>query len=109
MSIVVHPGVSNTNLFAAGPGSGKGIEAVMAPLVIRLIAQSDAQGALPTLYAATSSEIRSGRFYGPNGFRQMRGYPVEVRAEPQAYDESLAAKLWQVSEQLTGVRFPLAP
>jgi hypothetical protein len=39
----------------------------------------------------------------------MRGYPVEVRAEPQAYDESLAAKLWQVSEQLTGVRFPLAP
>jgi NAD(P)-dependent dehydrogenase (short-subunit alcohol dehydrogenase family) len=109
LGIVVHPGVSNTNLFAAGPGSGKGIEAVMAPLVIRLIAQSDAQGALPTLYAATSSEIRSGRFYGPNGFRQMRGYPVEVRAEPQAYDESLAAKLWQVSEQLTGVRFPLAP
>jgi NAD(P)-dependent dehydrogenase (short-subunit alcohol dehydrogenase family) len=109
MSIVVHPGVSNTNLFAAGPGSGKGIEAVMAPLVIRLIAQSDAQGALPTLYAATSSAIQSGHFYGPNGFRQMRGYPVEVRAEPQAYDESLAAKLWQVSEQLTGVRFPLAP
>ena len=107
-SIVVHPGVSNTNLFAAGPGSGKGIEAVMAPLVIRLIAQSDAQGALPTLYAATSSDVQSGRFYGPNGFRQMRGYPVEVRAEQQAYDETLAAKLWQVSEQLTRVTFPLS-
>jgi NAD(P)-dependent dehydrogenase (short-subunit alcohol dehydrogenase family) len=107
MSIVVHPGVSNTNLFAAGPGTGKGIEAVMAPLIIRLIAQSDAQGALPTLYGATSPEAQSGHFYGPNGFRQMRGYPVEVRAEQQACDEALAAKLWQVSEQLTGVHFPL--
>jgi NAD(P)-dependent dehydrogenase (short-subunit alcohol dehydrogenase family) len=107
MSIVVHPGVSNTNLFAAGPGTGKGIEAVMAPLVIRLIAQSDAQGALPTLYGATSPDAQDGHFYGPNGFRQMRGYPVEVRAEQQAYDESLAAKLWQVSEQLTGVRYSL--
>ena len=107
MSIVVHPGVSNTNLFASGPGSGGGIQAVMAPLVIRLIAQSDAQGALPTLYGATSPDAQSGHFYGPNGFRQMRGYPVEVRAEQQAYDEALAAKLWQISEQLTGVRYPL--
>lgn len=107
MSIVVHPGVSNTNLFAAGPGSGGGPQAFLAPLVIRLIAQSDAQGALPTLYGATSPEAQSGYFYGPDGFRQMRGYPVEVRAEQQAYDESLAAKLWQVSEQLTGVRFAL--
>jgi hypothetical protein len=79
----------------------------MAPLVIRLIAQSDAQGALPTLYAATSADVQSGHFYGPNGFRQMRGYPVEVRAEAQAYDESLAEKLWQVSEELTRVRYPL--
>lgn len=106
MSIVVHPGVSNTNLFAAGPGSGGGVAAVMAPLVIRLIGQSDAQGALPTLYGATSPEAQSGHFYGPNGFREMRGYPFEVHAEQQAYDESLAAKLWQVSEELTGVRFP---
>ena len=108
MSIVVHPGVSNTNLFAAGPGSGRGAAAVIAPLVIRLIGQSEAQGALPTLYGATSPEAQSGHFYGPDGFRQMRGYPVEVHAEQQAYDESLAAKLWQVSEQLTGVRLPLA-
>ena len=108
MSIVVHPGVSNTNLFAAGPGSGRGAAAVIAPLVIRLIGQSEAQGALPTLYGATSPEAQSGHFYGPDGFRQMRGYPVEVHAEQQAYDEAVATKLWQVSEQLTGVRFPLA-
>jgi NAD(P)-dependent dehydrogenase (short-subunit alcohol dehydrogenase family) len=107
MSIVVHPGVSNTNLFAAGPGSAGGLQAVIAPLVIRLIAQSDAQGALPTLYGATSPDAQSGHFYGPHGFREMRGYPVEVRAEQQAYDESLAAKLWQTSEQHTGVRYNL--
>jgi NAD(P)-dependent dehydrogenase (short-subunit alcohol dehydrogenase family) len=108
LSIIVHPGVSKTNLFAAGPGQGTGPEAKIGPLLVGLIAQSDAQGALPTLYAASSSEVQSGHFYGPDGFRQMRGYPVEVRAEQRAYDETLAAKLWQVSEQLTGVRFSLA-
>ena len=110
MSVVVHPGISNTNLFKAGPGSGKGLKTFIAqsiavPLVMRVFGQSDAQGALPTLYAATSPEIQGGRFYGPDGFREMKGYPVEVRAELQAYDEALAARLWEVSEQLTGVRF----
>ncbi len=107
MSVVVHPGVSNTNLFTAGPGQGRGLVAKLVPAFIALFAQSDAQGALPTLYAATASDIRGGRFYGCDGFRQMRGYPVEVRAETQAYDETLAAKLWQVSEDLTGVKYQL--
>ena len=107
MSIVVHPGVSNTNLFAAGPGSGGGLQAKIIPPLIGLFAQSDAQGALPTLYAATSPHVLSGRFYGPNGLREMRGYPVEVRAEQQDYDETNAARLWQVSEDLTGVRYPM--
>lgn len=107
-SVVVHPGVSNTNLFASGPGQGKGIIAKLTPLFIALFAQSDAQGALPTLYAATAPEIHGGRFYGCDGFRQMRGYPVEVRAETQVYDEAMAAKLWEISENLTGVKYPLA-
>lgn len=105
MSVVVHPGVSNTNLFAAGPGQGGGIAAKLAPLVIALIAQTDAQGAWPTLYGAVNPEARGGHFYGPDGWREMRGYPVEVRAETQAYDEALAARLWEVSEKLTGVRY----
>ncbi|HZZ39489.1 MAG TPA: oxidoreductase [Acidobacteriaceae bacterium] len=105
ISIAVHPGVSNTNLFAAGPGQGGGLLARIIPLFIALIAQPEAQGALPTLYAATSPDAHAGRFYGPDGWRQMRGYPVEVRAEAQAYDESLAGHLWQVSEELTGVRY----
>jgi NAD(P)-dependent dehydrogenase (short-subunit alcohol dehydrogenase family) len=119
ISVIVHPGVSNTNLFAAGPGSGGGLLAKIIPAFISLVAQSDAQGAWPTLYAATMPPIQGGagassfggveggRFYGPDGFRQMRGYPVEVRAEAQAYDETLAARLWEISEHLTGVHFPL--
>jgi hypothetical protein len=99
--------VSNTNLFAAGPGSGGGLLAKIVPLFIAMTAQSDAQGAWPTLYAATSADVQGGHYYGPDGFREMRGYPVEVRAEMQAYDEQLAAKLWQISEQLTGVQYPL--
>jgi NAD(P)-dependent dehydrogenase (short-subunit alcohol dehydrogenase family) len=106
-SIVVHPGVSNTNLFAAGPGSGGGLLAKIIPPFIALTSQSAAQGSWPLLYAATSAAVKGGHYYGPHGFREMRGYPVEVRAEQQAYDEVLAAKLWQLSEQLTGVRYPL--
>lgn len=106
-SIVVHPGVANTNLFAAGPGSGSGFKAKLIPWAIMLVGQSDAQGAWPTLYAATSSDAKGGHFYGADGFREMRGYPVEVRAEQQAYDEVLAARLWQVSEEMTGVVYPL--
>jgi NAD(P)-dependent dehydrogenase (short-subunit alcohol dehydrogenase family) len=107
ISVVVHPGVSNTNLFAAGPGSSGGFIARLTPSFIALIAQSDAQGAWPTLYAATMPQIEGGHYYGPDGFREMRGYPIEVRAEAQAYDESLGRRLWEVSEQLTGVRYAL--
>jgi len=107
MGVAVHPGVSNTNLFAAGPGQGGGLLAKIIPPFITLVAQSEEQGALPTLYAATAPQIHGGHFYGPDGFRQMRGYPVAVRAETQAYDERLADQLWQVSEQLTGVRYPI--
>lgn len=108
ISVLVHPGVSRTNLFAAGPGQGNGFLAKIIPLFIALVGQSEEQGALPTLYGATAAEVQEGRFYGPDGFREMRGYPVEVLAEAQAYDEALAKHLWQVSEELTGVRYPLS-
>lgn len=121
VSLVVHPGVSNTNLFAAGPGSAGGFKAKMISLLLPIIGQSEARGAWPTLYAATMpvidrgsaatassvAGVQGGHFYGPDGFREMRGHPVEVRAEAQAYDETLARQLWQVSEQLTGVRYEL--
>jgi NAD(P)-dependent dehydrogenase (short-subunit alcohol dehydrogenase family) len=106
-SILVHPGVSSTNLFAAGPGQGGGLLAKIIPVFITLVSQSEAQGALPTLYGAASPEAQGGHYYGPHGWREMRGYPVEVKAEPQAYDEAAAARLWQISEDLTGVTYSL--
>jgi NAD(P)-dependent dehydrogenase (short-subunit alcohol dehydrogenase family) len=104
-SIAVHPGVSKTNLFAAGPGQKKNLEGLLAPFFISIIGQSEEQGALPTLYGATAPEALSGHFYGPHGFREMRGYPVEVTPESQAYDESAATRLWNLSEELTGVHY----
>lgn len=107
ISIAVHPGVSNTNLFAAGPGQSANLFFKLIPLIIAITSQSSAQGALPTLYAATSPDARAGHFYGPDGWRQMRGFPVEVQAVSQAYDARLAARLWEVSEDCTDVRYDL--
>lgn len=67
------------------------------------------QGALPTLRAATDPEAASGDYYGPDGFMQMRGYPVRIDMVKQAKDDGVAGRLWEVSEGLTGVRYQLPP
>ena len=71
----------------------------------RFFAQSPAMGALPTLYAATSPEAKGGGFYGPDGFMQMRGYPKETNSNAKSHDQAVAARLWDVSEELTGVTY----
>ena len=62
-------------------------------------------GALPTLRAATDLKAASGEYYGPDGRREMKGYPVKVQSNALSHDENIAQKLWDVSEQLTGVKF----
>jgi hypothetical protein len=62
-------------------------------------------GALPTLYAATAEDLPSGSFVGPDGFRGQRGHPHLVTAAGKAYDEEAARRLWEVSEELTGVSY----
>jgi hypothetical protein len=69
------------------------------------IAMRLAQGALPTLRAATAPDARGGDYYGPHGFRELRGYPVRVGTTVAAKNEDDAARLWRVSEELTGVRY----
>ena len=71
------------------------------------MAQSAEMGALPTLYAATKPDLEGGTYVGPGGFFEQRGYPKPVGSSAAARDENTAAKLWEVSEQLTGVKFPL--
>ena len=70
-------------------------------------AQSAAMGALPQLRAATAPDVKGGEFYGPRFF--MRGYPVRARAVKRAYDLDVASRLWQVSEELTGVSYAFTP
>jgi hypothetical protein len=72
----------------------------------KVIAQSDEQGAWPTLYAATE-DIAGGAYVGPGSFKESRGHPKLVGRSKAANDEETARKLWELSEELTGVSFPL--
>jgi NAD(P)-dependent dehydrogenase (short-subunit alcohol dehydrogenase family) len=108
LSVAAHPGFAATNLVAAGPRMGG--HAMLERLFragTRLVAQSDAKGALPTLYAATADDVAGGAYYGPGGIAEQRGYPRRVASSPQANDEATAQRLWHVSEELTGVRYDL--
>ena len=103
-STAAHPGVASTGLVTSeqGLGSIPGIKQV-APVFLKLVFQSPEAGALPTLYAAT--DATPGSYTGPQSLRESRGKPGPARTRRLARDETLAAKLWSVSEDLTGVRF----
>jgi NAD(P)-dependent dehydrogenase (short-subunit alcohol dehydrogenase family) len=105
VSIPVHPGVSVTNIIANGPGA-KGLKMVVLKVFAPILMQPDAAGALPTLYAATSPDAKSGEYIGPDGFGNLKGSPAIEKPRPQALDTAVAAHLWTVSEQLTGVTYP---
>lgn len=103
-STAAHPGVSATNLFASEQGLGSSrVVRLLAPLVLRVLVQSAKAGAEPTLYAATAAE--PGSYTGPQGLRETRGRVGTARPSAAATDETLAATLWDLSEQLTSVRF----
>ncbi len=104
-SLAAHPGYAATNLqSAAAPLPDR----VVMRVTNLLFAQSADMGALPTLYAATYPELEGGLYIGPGGLAEQRGYPEVVGSSAAARDEAAAARLWDVSEQLTGVRFELA-
>jgi NAD(P)-dependent dehydrogenase (short-subunit alcohol dehydrogenase family) len=102
-SIAAHPGVSRTDLLHNGPGrrSLQGLIRSSLPFLF----QPAERGALPTLFAATSPQAQPGAYYGPDGFAETRGYPAAAKVPPQALDQSVAARLWELSETLTGVQF----
>jgi NAD(P)-dependent dehydrogenase (short-subunit alcohol dehydrogenase family) len=104
MSLAAHPGIARTELFANGPGMS-GARKLGFELVMPLISQSAAAGALPLVVAATAPGAVAGAYYGPNGFRELKGQVGPARVMPQAWDTEAAARLWQVSEHLTGVTF----
>ena len=73
----------------------------------RLFAQSPEMGALPELYAATRPNLDGGLFIGPDGFDEQRGYPKVVAAVRAGRDQETAARLWAVSEELTGISYEI--
>ncbi|VEG51506.1 short chain dehydrogenase [Mycolicibacterium aurum] len=104
IAVAAHPGTSTTELARNLPKSVQGAFGVVAPL----FAQSPAAGALPTLRAATDPGVLGGQYYGPDGIAQQKGSPVVVASSPQSYDLALQRRLWDVSEELTKVVFPVS-
>ncbi|MBB5317437.1 oxidoreductase [Tunturibacter empetritectus] len=107
MSVAVHPGVANTNLFQSGEYSAaeKSFRMILGH-VIGIALNTDSEGALPTLYASTALDARDGGYYGPQGFQEMRGDEVgPAKIAAQANDAAAAIRLWQVCEEMTGLKF----
>jgi NAD(P)-dependent dehydrogenase (short-subunit alcohol dehydrogenase family) len=103
-AVAAHPGYSATHL------QGNTASRIWGPIMAvgnRLLAQSDEMGALPTLYAATAPDVPGGGYVGPDGIGEMRGHPTFVGRSKAAGDAETARGLWELSESLTGVTWPL--
>jgi NAD(P)-dependent dehydrogenase (short-subunit alcohol dehydrogenase family) len=96
LATAAHPGWTETNL---QQHSG------LFQFLNRFLAQQQPMGALPTLMAATEPGVKGGEYFGPDGFMGMRGYPKKVQSNDRSHDEQVAAKLWEVSEELTGISY----
>jgi NAD(P)-dependent dehydrogenase (short-subunit alcohol dehydrogenase family) len=108
VSVAAHPGYASTNLQTAGPlMSGRRLQAGMMVAVNGLIGQSSAQGALPSLYGATAPGVSGGEYFGPRSLMGLRGQPTRVRPTRSGRNADTARRLWDVSEQLTGVDYEL--
>jgi NAD(P)-dependent dehydrogenase (short-subunit alcohol dehydrogenase family) len=102
MAVAAHPGVSDTNLF--NDAAPKWLLKVFRPLFLLAI-QPAHMGVLPELRAAVDPTVRGGDYYGPDGKREMKGYPVLVQSTKEANCTTNASDLWRISEKLTSVKF----
>ena len=105
-SVLAHPGYSATNLQTTGP---TGPMKAFLRMSNAIVAQKAERGALPQLYAATADGVEGGEFYGPDGWRELRGFPTRVEPVGRARDPELGRRLWEVSEELTSVSYELTP
>ncbi|GAA2547468.1 SDR family NAD(P)-dependent oxidoreductase [Mycolicibacterium diernhoferi] len=104
VAVAAHPGMSNTELLRNTPTALRVLLTRIAPLVT----QDAGMGALPTVRAATDPAALGGQYWGPDGLGEIRGYPKLVTSSPDSHDQAVQQRLWAVSEELTGVTFPLS-
>jgi len=104
ISIACHPGISATNLMSRGSGKESG---TIMKFLFNAYAQPAHMGALPTLFAATNVDLKGGEYIGPNGKGNHRGYPAISSEVKKLFNSNVAEKLWEVSEKLTGIVFPI--
>ena len=103
-SIAAHPGIARTELVANGAGMVS-LFGAFRVLFSHVFFQSAAQGALPTLFAATAPDAKPGGYYGPDRMNEIRGNPGVAVAPKKSLDTTVAARLWEISAQLAQVRF----
>jgi NAD(P)-dependent dehydrogenase (short-subunit alcohol dehydrogenase family) len=105
VSVAAHPGWAATEMEIRPPGERQRLSDELGHRLTRHLAATPAQGAQPILFAATSPQVRGGDYIGPGGRSGLRGPPAAVRSSDQSHDPELARRLWQVSEDMTGVHF----
>lgn len=96
IAVAAHPGWTATNL---------AVHWQMVRMLTPWIGQQADMGALPALYAATASDVHGGDYFGPGGWLELRGWPTRVQSSPASHDADVAARLWTVSEVLTGIQY----
>jgi NAD(P)-dependent dehydrogenase (short-subunit alcohol dehydrogenase family) len=101
-----HPGFAQTDIIANGPGANSIMNSITKYTLRPFFSQSAAAGALPELYAATSPEAHGFEYYGPRDRMELRGPVTHAKIVKRAGSAADAARLWEISESLTGVRFP---
>ena len=108
IAVAAHPGVSKTNLGHDSSGGVLGrVMSLTRPAFDAVVSQSAAMGALPTLRAATDPDVAGGDYFGPGGIGETRGHPKKVGMSGRAKDDAAAARLWELSTELTGATYPI--
>ncbi|CCH28912.1 oxidoreductase [Actinosynnema sp. NPDC047251] len=102
-SVAAHPGLTVTELSSTMARAHRNPLLTVGAKITALISQNVAMGALPQLYAATSPGVEGGGYYGPGGFRGMRGHPARAGSTAASRDELAASRLWDLTAELTGV------
>jgi NAD(P)-dependent dehydrogenase (short-subunit alcohol dehydrogenase family) len=99
IALAAHPGFSDTELMRYLPN--------LPDFVWKMTTQPADMGALPTLRAATDPSARGGQYYGPDGLGGWKGHPKIVQSSAQSRNQDIQRRLWAVSEELTGVKYPV--